>query len=867
MKKLLFIAPLLLGFVLTSCYDEDIEKINNRLDILENTAIATINQQIASIDNSILLLGKTDKELSEYIEALEADAENLNSQLNTTNTKINDVKTEISETISTEKANILAELESFRASVNSQLSAVNTTLETLKAKDAELTQQIADLNKYVASELKNTKDWTTATFATLEQYEVVTTTIATIEGQIKGLNESLVSLENRINDKIAKDIAAASATLSADIKTAIEEVTTAYTSAIADAKTEITEAYTSSLQSSISTLETSMKGWVNDKLTAYSTILETEAKIATLQGEMDGKLAAQKVYLETLVNALSANVTTDVAALRKQIENINELIAQKDQEIAELHELLDTQKDEITQAYQNAIEGAIATSEGKMSKLLADEINAINKRIDQSDVAVIEAFVVEYKGRMETAESDIAKLKSEVLQLQAITEKLLARIQSITYIPQYADGMATIDYHTKRGTLDFQISPKSVITELANVWRTALTFKAVQTQTRAVNFINLPITSFEADADNGTITIEVDGTNLGDDFFVEQTTASATLEVSDGNSCINSNYTNLTPNFIIKFEDKEVERICVVNWDTDGDLKLSYDEAAAVTTIEGVFSYRNNNGNSVYNWTSEMVMFNELRYFKSLTSIQPYAFCGCEQLLSISLPDNIESIEQCAFKDCSSMVDIVIPDNVTSIGDSAFRGCSNLSYAYIPNSVTSIGGSAFSKCLCLSNITIPDNVISIGSSAFSYCSGLTNVRLSNNINSLENSIFSDCTSLKELVIPDNVYIIKYGALQGCTNLSKVVIGSGIKTIEDAALKNSGIVNVYCKAKEAPAVYYKGTASYAPEACSIPLSSNLKIYVPRDSYDIYKSLGSCISGSTTQKNWYMYRSYLVPYDFE
>ena len=61
MKKLLYIVPLLLGMVLTSCYDEDIEKINGRLDAIENTQIATISQQITSINNSILFLNDTDK--------------------------------------------------------------------------------------------------------------------------------------------------------------------------------------------------------------------------------------------------------------------------------------------------------------------------------------------------------------------------------------------------------------------------------------------------------------------------------------------------------------------------------------------------------------------------------------------------------------------------------------------------------------------------------------------------------------------------------------------------------------------------------------------------------------------------------------
>ena len=67
-----------------------------------------------------------------------------------------------------------------------------------------------------------------------------------------------------------------------------------------------------------------MKEWVNEQLTAYSTIVSTEAKITALQSEVDGKLAAQKTYLEALVNALSSSVTTDITAIRKQIEEISD---------------------------------------------------------------------------------------------------------------------------------------------------------------------------------------------------------------------------------------------------------------------------------------------------------------------------------------------------------------------------------------------------------------------------------------------------------------------------------------------------------------------------------------------------------------
>ncbi len=643
------------------------------LEALRNTTTTRLEE----INATIAELKAADGDMSAQIEALEAEAAQLEVKLAETNTKIDTVKSELTETISTEKANILAELEAFRATVNGELDAIKAVLETLKAKDAELDGKIATLQEYVDTELKSTEDWATATFATLEQYNEVVATIATIEGAIEGLNESISALETRINEKIAKDIETACATLSADLQNAVKEVTEAYTSAIATAKNELTEAYTAALESAISALETSMKEWVNEQLTAYSTIVSTEAKITALQSEMDGKLAAQKTYLEALVNALSSSVTTDITAIKKQIEEIEEAIAKNAEEIEALRGELAEQKAELTEAYTAAIAAAIAESEGKMSDKLAEEIAAINERIDKSDIAAIEALIANCKARMETAEADI-------LEIQSRLEDLTARIQSITYIPTYDDGKATIDYHSKRGTLDFQISPKSAIKDLEKVWQSALSFKAVHTQTRAVDFINLPITSFEADATNGTITIEVDGTNLGENFFVEKISASATLEISDGNNFLNSPYTNLTANYIIRFEDAEVERICVANWDTDYDAKLSYEEAAAVTSLNYAF-----NGIDV--------IFEEFKYFVGITEIGLSDFSK-SHIIKIEFPESVHKIGSSAFQECKfKNKDVVIPDGVVEIANSAFNN-TNITTITIPASVIKIGRNAFFRC-------------------------------------------------------------------------------------------------------------------------------------------------------------------------
>ena len=83
---------------------------------------------------------------------------------------------------------------------------------------------------------------------------------------------------------------------------------------------------------------------------------------------------------------------------------------------------------------------------------------------------------------------------------------------------------------------------------------------------------------------------------------------------------------------VISFADENVKAICVSNWDTDGDGELSYAEAAVVTSLKTAF--RNN---------SSITSFNELKYFKGLTSIGDYAFYGC-QSKHIIIGENVEDI-------------------------------------------------------------------------------------------------------------------------------------------------------------------------------------------------------------------------------
>lgn len=58
----------------------------------------------------------------------------------------------------------------------------------------------------------------------------------------------------------------------------------------------------------------------------------------------------------------------------------------------------------------------------------------------------------------------------------------------------------------------------------------------------------------------------------------------------------------------------------------------------------------------------------------SVTGIRYYAFDGCKNLSSVTIPDGVVSLDY-AFYGCHSLTSITIPNGVTSIGQSAFEDC------------------------------------------------------------------------------------------------------------------------------------------------------------------------------------------------
>jgi hypothetical protein len=82
--------------------------------------------------------------------------------------------------------------------------------------------------------------------------------------------------------------------------------------------------------------------------------------------------------------------------------------------------------------------------------------------------------------------------------------------------------------------------------------------------------------------------------------------------------------------------------------------------------------------------TAQMDLSGEYTINKRCRLIADYAFCYCEELTHVTIPEGVTSIGIYAFAGCSSLTSVTIPEGVTSIGRLAFYGCSKLKAIYIP---------------------------------------------------------------------------------------------------------------------------------------------------------------------------------------
>ena len=216
----------------------------------------------------------------------------------------------------------------------------------------------------------------------------------------------------------------------------------------------------------------------------------------------------------------------------------------------------------------------------------------------------------------------------------------------------------------------------------------------------------------------------------------------------------------------------------------DNNFTWTFDDEGTLTIIgDGQMQTSYSQG-----WRKYASQINQVAFSGNITRICWYAFEGCTNLTSVTIPDSVTNLGYGLFKDCTSLKSVTLSKNVDSL-DATFWGCTGLTSFDIPNNIKYINTAAFAGCTNLTSVSIPNGVTYIGGSihnsdpgSFQGCTGLKSISIPDSVTELGISAFAGCTGLTSVTIPKSVEIWQPSAFGGCTSLTDVVISEGIKTV-------------------------------------------------------------------------------------
>lgn len=472
------------NFVGCTDYDDDIKNLQGQVDELKSVSIADIDSQLKALKEADANLATTCSTLEAAIDEIKANLESLTKASEALKVAI-DGKVDKSvydaaiEALNGQcaelaaKLSVLSDLQAAIDALNANkadktaLDAINKAIEELKAKDAKLAEDLAALQTTINAALDGKADKTA--LDKLEKdlqtklNEGLTSLRSDLEGRIGGIETSLKDLATKAELEAAKkaleDRIAKLETSNESLKTATENNKKAIEdlSKIVTPLKTLVDGINSRLgvaEGNISALQESI-GQVDNKITTAITNLQL-----LLQGKIDAVDAAYKAAdtelarrIKVLEDAKFAkesdlnDAKADITSLKKEIYGEDGKGGLKNELSA-----LKTQVDNLF------VEGT--AENGQLTGAIGAEITAALQKGGAIQNA-IDAAISAATGRIDVLDSQV--------------RDLMARIQSIVFVPQYTndEGAFVPAYFINEVggemTIKFRISPADRAIELAEM--------------------------------------------------------------------------------------------------------------------------------------------------------------------------------------------------------------------------------------------------------------------------------------------------------------------------------------------------------------------------------------------------------------
>ncbi|MCF0167793.1 MAG: hypothetical protein HUJ93_04000, partial [Bacteroidales bacterium] len=321
-------------------------------------------------------------------------------------------------------------LKSTVATLNEEMTAfgeLNTTdIKNFREADAAFTNQVSKLSAYSDSVIKAQKDWANATLATLSNYNSLVDDVMAARLKIGGVN--------------------------------------------------------SRIDTSLDSLETSLKGWINSNLEGYYTLSKVQIQLSTQCIYMKQNITANTIALGHMLDSLKTEFSkahdaageterkkltlldSAIQANLDYIDTINARVLRDEEKIAAVSVKIDTLKQQVTDSYNEAIKMAVDQYKGEIRGAVADSVVEINRKVKEMSDAALDSIAV-LRARVETVDAGIDSLETQMnsmeeqlVEIGKAIDSLGVRIQSVACID--AGGAKVIyDCLDTLMTISFQITP------------------------------------------------------------------------------------------------------------------------------------------------------------------------------------------------------------------------------------------------------------------------------------------------------------------------------------------------------------------------------------------------------------------------
>lgn len=420
------IAALFLGGALLAvgCATEgDIHEVNERIDALIAGRVATAESQITILQGAVNDLKGADATINSNIEGLKGQITALEGVDKTLDLAI--------------KANA-GEIGKLQTAV----STANSKIQALESADAAFKTQIEGLSKEFSTAISNLNDLKADKTQVAEDIAAaegraataLTNLQATLDGQISGLNTRLETAEaalKKLNEETIPGINQQIADLKAyaeGTQSDLDEYKTLTNKTLDELKTAADD-----LAKGLGNLEDKLDDEVRkiNKNLEDNYLLKTTfntyvaANDAEVQALKDNFTAAKAVLVEAYEIADAEGKLTFAEALKAAIDANDKKLAEVDQAIADLKEADEKLQDAIDAAVNSITE---ITKEGGL--------------IDQAKAEAIQKASDYAKDLVDALE---AKLNTKIDKVAADVNALLARVQSVVYVPDYDDNKITVN--------------------------------------------------------------------------------------------------------------------------------------------------------------------------------------------------------------------------------------------------------------------------------------------------------------------------------------------------------------------------------------------------------------------------------------